>query len=78
MKKILFAAALCAGIAAQAQAADEAVPYRYGMELDIAHLVSVTPIADVCGVVPAQMTYLDSEGTPHTVNYMVFGTGCAG
>ncbi|UQS16789.1 DUF2790 domain-containing protein [Pseudomonas sp. HS6] len=77
MQKILLSLALLAGLCAQAQASEEAVAYRYGMQLDIAQVVSITPVADVCGVVPVEMTYLDSNGTKHILQYSEFGTGCS-
>ncbi|MFJ4192767.1 DUF2790 domain-containing protein [Pseudomonas sp. NPDC089534] len=77
MQKIPLLLALLAGLAAQAQADEEAVAYRYGMALDIAQVVSVTPVADICGVVPVEMTYLDSNGEKHILQYSEFGTGCS-
>ncbi|MBV4458956.1 DUF2790 domain-containing protein [Pseudomonas sp. COR58] len=81
MQKIPLLLALLAGLAAQAQAQaqadEEAVAYRYGMTLDIAQVVSVTPVADICGVVPVEMTYLDSHGERHILQYSEFGTGCS-
>ena len=52
--------------------------YTYGMKLDVAHVISTTDISNVCGVVPAQMTYEDSQGQRHTVEYQVMGNGCTG
>lgn len=52
--------------------------YTYGMKLDIAHVVSTTDVSNVCGVVPAQMTYEDSQGQRHTLEYQVMGSGCTG
>ena len=77
MQKILLSLALLAGLAAQTQADEEAVAYRYGMQLDIAQVVSITPVADICGVVPVDMTYLDSHGAKHILQYSEFGTGCS-
>ncbi|WP_285420214.1 DUF2790 domain-containing protein [Pseudomonas sp. efr-133-TYG-5] len=77
MQKILLTLALLAGLTAQAHAADEAVAYRYGMTLDIAQVLSITPVADVCGVVPVEMTYLDSHGGKHILQYSEFGSGCS-
>ncbi|WP_456024478.1 DUF2790 domain-containing protein [Pseudomonas protegens] len=77
MQKILLILALLGGFCAQAFAADEAVAYRYGMPLDIAHVLSITPVADVCGVVPVEMTYLDSHGGKHILQYSEFGSGCS-
>ncbi|MCG6574238.1 DUF2790 domain-containing protein [Pseudomonas sp. AF32] len=36
-------------------------PYRYSQNLDIAHVVAITQVPDVCDVVPMQMTYDDSK-----------------
>lgn len=77
MQKILLTLALLGGLCAQASAADETVAYRYGMPLDIAKVLNISPVADVCGVVPVEMTYLDSHGDKHTLQYSVFGSGCS-
>ena len=77
MKKILLALALLAGLYAQTHADENAVAYRYGIQLDIAKFVSITPVADVCGVVPVEMTYLDSHGGKHVLQYSEFGSGCS-
>ncbi|MFJ2484144.1 DUF2790 domain-containing protein [Pseudomonas sp. NPDC087598] len=77
MQKILLSLALLAGFAAQAQATDEAIAYRYGMQLDVAQVLSITPVADVCGVVPVEMTYLDSHGGKHILQFSEFGSGCS-
>lgn len=77
MQKIVLALALLAGLSAQAHADENAVAYRYGMQLDIAKVVSITPVADVCGVVPVEMTYLDSNGGKHILQYSEFGNGCS-
>ncbi|VVN72702.1 DUF2790 domain-containing protein [Pseudomonas fluorescens] len=77
MKKILLVLSLLAGVSAQVQAQEAAATYEYGMKLDIAHVVSISPIANVCGVVPVEMTYQDSKGVTHILDYSVFGTGCS-
>lgn len=77
MQRILLTLALLGGFCAQAFAADEAVAYRYGMQLDIAQVLSITPVAEVCGVVPVEMTYLDSNGGKHILQYSEFGSGCS-
>ncbi|WP_213939414.1 DUF2790 domain-containing protein [Pseudomonas sp. dw_612] len=77
MQKILLALSLIAGLATQAQAQDSAVAYHYGMDLDIAQVVNITPVADVCGPSPVEMTYLDSKGATHILQYSEFGTGCS-
>jgi hypothetical protein len=47
--------------------------YEYGMKLDVVKVVSVVRPAAVCGVVPAAMTYEDSEGQLNTIKYSVLG-----
>lgn len=80
MKKILFfALSLTASLSAYAQesvVAPEAVHYAYGMHLDIAKVVNITQAADVCGPTPVQMTYKDSHGSTHILEYSVIGAGC--
>ena len=51
--------------------------YTYATDLDIANVISVTPAADVCEVVPAQMIYEDHQGQPHILEYRVMGNGCS-
>lgn len=51
--------------------------YTYATDLDIATVISVTPIADVCEVVPAQMIYEDHQGQRHILEYRVMGNGCS-
>ena len=51
--------------------------YTYATDLDIANVISVTPIADVCEVVPAQMTYEDHQGQRHILEYRIMGNGCS-
>lgn len=51
--------------------------YTYATDLDIATVISVTPIADVCEVVPAEMTYEDHQGQRHILEYRVMGNGCS-
>lgn len=81
MKKILFLVlSLTASLSAYAQQSTvtpDEVSYAYGMQLDIAKVVSVTPAADVCGPTPVQMTYRDSQGETHILDYSVIGSGCS-
>ncbi|MFG6203579.1 DUF2790 domain-containing protein [Pseudomonas retamae] len=77
MQKILLTLALLGGLCAQASATDEVVAYHYGMHLDIAKVLNITPVADVCGVVPVEMSYLDSSGNKHILQYSEFGSGCS-
>jgi len=51
-------------------------PYSYSQHLDIARVISSTPIPDVCAVVPMQMTYDDHNGQRHTMSYLIMGNGC--
>ena len=51
--------------------------YTYATDLDIAKVISVSPIADVCEVVPARMTYEDHQGQQHILEYRVTGNGCS-
>lgn len=54
------------------------VPYKYGDKLDIAKVVSLSQIPDnTCEVVPATMTYIDSKGVQHTIEYKVLANGCS-
>lgn len=57
----------------QGKPAPEVLAYRYGMRLDIAKVVSVTPPIRACKVVPSRMTYEDSGGTLRTLEYQVMG-----
>ncbi|KSF81279.1 DUF2790 domain-containing protein [Pseudomonas paraeruginosa] len=52
--------------------------YAYGMHLDVARVISSTDTSEACGIVPARMTYEDSKGRKHTVEYQVWGNGCSG
>ncbi len=51
--------------------------YNYGTKLDIARVISLSTIPDVCEVVPATMTYEDSQGQRHTLEYQAMGDGCS-
>ncbi|MES2871067.1 MAG: DUF2790 domain-containing protein [Pseudomonadota bacterium] len=51
--------------------------YSYGSTLDIAKVIHMSGIPDVCAVVPATMTYEDHQGQRHTVEYKVMGDGCS-
>jgi hypothetical protein len=50
--------------------------YTYSTQLDIAHVVSVDPVPNVCQAVPVRMTYDDSQGKRHVMEYEVMGNGC--
>jgi hypothetical protein len=51
--------------------------YTYGTTLDIKRVIEVSEIANECAPVPARMTYEDSQGQRHTLEYEVMGTGCS-
>ena len=51
--------------------------YTYGTKLDINKVLTITDIPDQCGPVPVQMTYEDSHGQQHVMQYQVMGTGCS-
>lgn len=81
MKRLIVAAFVAfstvAGAASLPAAQNNSVQeYTYGTHLDIAKVVSMTQIPDVCEVVPAKMTYLDHQGERHTIEYRVMGNGC--
>lgn len=78
--KTLVAAALLA--VSSFALADQAVQpqveqYSYGTKLDIAKVISLSKVSDVCEVVPATMVYEDHQGQRHTVKYRVMGDGCS-
>ncbi|EPM0512156.1 MULTISPECIES: DUF2790 domain-containing protein [Pseudomonas] len=58
------------------KAAPEVVHYKYGMDLDIKKIVSVTQANKNCSVAPSRMTYEDSSGKLNTVEYRVMGSDC--
>lgn len=51
--------------------------YGYSSKLDIEHVISITEPANECAPVPVQMTYEDSQGERHVLQYQVMGTGCS-
>lgn len=53
------------------------VEYKYGMKLDIAKVVRVSPETRVCKVMPKLMTYEDAKGELNTLQYQVM-SGCRG
>ncbi len=50
--------------------------YTYSSDLDIAKVISMSEIPNVCEVVPARMEYEDSKGQRHVLQYSVMGNGC--
>ncbi|MHA6195633.1 DUF2790 domain-containing protein [Pseudomonas wadenswilerensis] len=65
--------------AAQAAQTPAPVDYHYGMRLDIARVLDMRePATDYqCKVVVATMTYLDSQGQEHALNYRKLSTECS-
>ena len=51
--------------------------YTYSTHLDIAKVVSMSEVPNVCEVVPAKMEYDDSKGQRHILRYSVIGRGNA-
>lgn len=79
-KILLFALALTASLCAYAQesaAPADVVAYTYGMHLDIAQVLNMSPVPEVCGPAPMHMTYRDSQGQTHVLEYSVLGNGCS-
>lgn len=73
MKRTLFSlfAIPLMGAALAANAADAApVVYHYGMQLDVAKVISIKQANDRCEVAPAKMTYADSKGQVHVLEYL--------
>jgi hypothetical protein len=50
--------------------------YNYSTHLDIAKVIDISAVPNVCQVVPATMTYEDHQGVRHTIEYKVMGNGC--
>lgn len=51
--------------------------YTYSTDLDIAKVISMSEVPEVCEVVPARMEYEDSHGLRHILQYRVMGNGCS-
>ena len=76
-----FAALLTTGsaFAADTALASNVIHDKTGLfvHLDVAKVVSSTDTYGQCGVVPAQLRYLDHQGREHVLDYQVQGIGCA-
>lgn len=57
----------------QGKQAPVVTAFEYGMKLDVVKVVSVVRPEKRCAVVPAAMTYEDSQGQLNTVKYTVAG-----
>lgn len=78
--RYVLGASLCAFtcLAANAQAPAGGTAYQYGMKLDIAQVLDLKePDQPVCKVVHAQMTYKDSVGEVHQLNYLKLAQVCS-
>lgn len=77
---VLVLGSLCgAAMAGEAKDAEQ-IPveqYSYSQHLDIARVISMSEVPNVCEVVPARMTYEDSKGQKHVLEYRVMGNGCS-
>ncbi|TFB44119.1 DUF2790 domain-containing protein [Pseudomonas sp. F01002] len=73
----LFAALNICTLSARAEAGVSAKTYTYGTHLDIKKVVSLKQDASTsCGVVDAQLTYLDSHNQTQVLDYRKFADGC--
>ncbi|WP_392887463.1 DUF2790 domain-containing protein [Pseudomonas migulae] len=69
----LFAALNICTLSARAEADVSAKTYSYGTHLDIKKVVSLTQDAsNTCGIVDAQLTYLDSQNKTQVLDYRKF------
>jgi hypothetical protein len=76
---VLALAGFCATAMAD-EASNQPAPveqYSYSTKLDIAKVISLSEVPNVCEVVPARMVYEDSQGKQHTLEYRVMGNGCS-
>jgi Protein of unknown function (DUF2790) len=77
-KTLLIGALSIIGFAAQAAETTPVEHYRYDTPPDIAHVISQTTPDEYKDVAPVQLTYLDSAGVKHIMEYDVVGTGHSG
>ncbi|AXM94888.1 DUF2790 domain-containing protein [Pseudomonas plecoglossicida] len=78
---VIAVSALLAPFAALADSAStqpvavSAENYEYGMPLDVAKVISITPASNVadCQVGTAHMVYVDHQGQTREVNYREMG-----
>lgn len=80
-KYLLIAALSFAAINAQANevtTAHSAERVQLGTVLDIAKVINKTEGTEVNGIIPIQLTYQDSRGEQHTVQYDLMSEGTSG
>lgn len=79
---LLTTALACTVFAGLAQANDtsanaKAVPYEYGMPLNVAKVVSMTePPTQQCKVITADMKFIDNAGKPEEISYRKLSDAC--
>ena len=78
---LLTAALACTAFTGLAQANDttssNAVPYKYGMPLQVAKVIALTEPATLeCKVITAAMKYLDNNGRPEEISYRKLSDAC--
>lgn len=49
--------------------------YRYGMNLDVARVISISEPKEACGLVPVTMQYEDSQGDQHLLRFTQLNSG---
>ncbi|WP_223518970.1 DUF2790 domain-containing protein [Pseudomonas sp. GL-B-19] len=73
----LFAALNICTLSARAEVDVTPKTYTYGTHLDIKKVVSLKQDATpICGVVDAQLTYLDSQNKTQVLDYRKVADGC--
>ncbi|MDZ4021137.1 DUF2790 domain-containing protein [Pseudomonas sichuanensis] len=81
MKRSIAVVALSATLASFGAFADSATQlpvsssYEYGMPMDVAKVISITPASNAadCQVGTAHMVYVDHQGQTHQVDYREMG-----
>ncbi|MDH1932832.1 DUF2790 domain-containing protein [Pseudomonas sp. GD03696] len=78
MRLLHVAISIAASLLFSAQvAAQEITVYRYGMKLDIKRVINISDTSHICGVTSSIMTYEDTDGNVHHLQYQVHGGGCS-
>ncbi|TBN51117.1 DUF2790 domain-containing protein [Pseudomonas sp. BGI-2] len=83
IRTLLITSALaCTAFTGLAQANDtspsQAVPYHYGMPLNIGKVVALTePSTLECKVITADMKYIDTSGKPEEISYRKLSDACS-
>lgn len=73
----LFAALNICTLSARAEATVKPETYTYGTHLDIKKVISMKQDATpTCGIINAQLTYLDSQGDTNVLDYRKFADSC--